>query len=59
MDSEDNENVSGLESEDNIIGHANTIEHEWEIISRLYNGQNMQVSVLDMLGRSDVDRNTN
>ena len=41
MDLEDNENVSESERKDNIIGHANTIEHEWEIISWLRHGQAM------------------
>lgn len=56
MESEDNENVSESESKDNIIGHANTTEHEWEIISQLHHGQAMQVSKIDMLGRRNIDR---
>lgn len=30
-----------------------------EIISRLHNGQNMQVSEIDVVGRRDIDNNTN
>ena len=38
---------------------SNTIENEWEIISRIHNGQNMKVSEIGMLGRRNNDNNTN
>ncbi|XP_057856401.2 uncharacterized protein LOC131065774 [Cryptomeria japonica] len=39
--------------------HGNTTENEWEIISRLHRGQNIQFLEIDMLGRRDIDRHTN
>ncbi|XP_059076947.1 uncharacterized protein LOC131876152 [Cryptomeria japonica] len=47
------------EIEENEAIQRNTIEHEWEIISRLHHGQNIQFSEIDMLGRRDIDRHTN
>ncbi|XP_059073384.1 uncharacterized protein LOC131874156 [Cryptomeria japonica] len=45
--------------EENEAIQRNTTEHEWEIISRLHHGQNIQFSEIDMLGRRDIDRHTN
>ncbi|XP_059076868.1 uncharacterized protein LOC131031330 [Cryptomeria japonica] len=47
------------EIEENEAIQRNTTEHEWEIISRLHHGQNIQFSEIDMLGRRDIDRHTN
>lgn len=56
---EENENSNGSDiGEDEAIA-SNTIENECEIISRLHNGQNMQLTEIDMLGRRDIDNNTN
>lgn len=56
---EENENINGSDIEEDEAIASNTIENKWEIISRLHNGQNMQVSEIDMLGRRDIDNNTN
>ncbi|XP_059076823.1 uncharacterized protein LOC131057818 [Cryptomeria japonica] len=50
---------SDSEIEENEAIQRNTTEHEWEIISRLHHGQNIQFSEIDMLGRRDIDRHTN
>ncbi|XP_059070553.1 uncharacterized protein LOC131860191 [Cryptomeria japonica] len=47
------------EIEENEAIQRNTTEHEWEIISRLHHGQNIQFLEIDMLGRRDIDRHTN
>lgn len=56
---QNDEPSSDSEIEDNRAIQENTTEHEWEIISRLHRGQHMPVSEIDMLGRRDIDRNTN
>jgi DNA replication protein DnaC len=59
MSAENVENPNDSETEENEDVHRNTTEHEWEIISRLHQGQNIHCSEIDMLGRRDVDRQTN
>lgn len=54
-DIETSENEADSESEDNNA-QGTTTENEWEILSRLHQGQIMQVSKIDMLGRRDIDR---
>ncbi|XP_059065211.1 uncharacterized protein LOC131857122 [Cryptomeria japonica] len=56
-DIENSENEADSESEDNNA-QSTTTENEWEILSRLHHGQIMQVSEIDMLGRRDIDRQT-
>ena len=56
---EENENNNGSYIGENEAVASNTIENECEIISRLHIGQNMQLSEIDMLGRRDIDNNTN
>ena len=56
---EENENNNGSDIGEDEVVASTTIENEWEIISRLHNGQNMQLSEIDMLGRRDIDNNTN
>ncbi|XP_059074931.1 uncharacterized protein LOC131075850 [Cryptomeria japonica] len=50
------EATSDFENEENGTIQQNTIEHEWEIISRLHDSQHMQHSEIDMLGKRDIDR---
>ena len=56
---DNNENPSDSDTEDNDNVQRNTTEHEWEIISRLHRGQNIECSEIDMLGRRDIDKHTN
>lgn len=50
------ENISDLENDTRQEG---IIENKWENISRLYHGQIMQIFELDILGRCDIDKETN
>ena len=59
QDSDNNENQSDSESEENDNAQGTTAENEWEILSRLHRAQIMQVSKIDMLGRRDIDQQTN
>ena len=59
MNKENDEPSSDSEIEENETIQENTIEHEWEIISKLHCGQHMPVYEIDMLGRRDMDGNTN
>ena len=56
---QNDEPSSDSEMEDNRAIQENTTEHEWEITYGLHRGQHMPVSEIDMLGRRDIDRNTN
>ena len=56
---QNDEPSSDSEMEDNRAIQENITEHEWEIIYGLHHGQHMPVSEIDMLGRRDIDRNTN
>ncbi|XP_057853551.2 uncharacterized protein LOC131063676 [Cryptomeria japonica] len=50
------EDHNDSEDDDDLPNNQNTIEHEWEIISRLHHGQIMDVTEIDMLGRRDIDK---
>ncbi|XP_059068714.1 uncharacterized protein LOC131859171 [Cryptomeria japonica] len=58
MTIENDEATTNSEIEENEAIKRNNTEYEWEIISRLHHGQNIQFLEIDMLGRRDIDRHT-
>lgn len=59
MDIQDNDNMSESNIEYNDFVQGDTTEHEWEIISWLHHGHIMHVYKIDMLGRRDMDIQSN
>lgn len=59
IETEHDDNIELSETEENDTRQEETIENEWEIISRLHRGQLMQTSEFEMLGRRDLDKETN